>query len=42
MRSPTIRSPARRSRHARFNATWMALLWPGLVILLALEPFPWW
>jgi hypothetical protein len=40
MSSSSIQSPARRSRHPRFNAAWMALLWVG-VIVLAVAPFPW-
>ena len=42
MSSAPIRAPARRRRYTRFTAAWMALLWPVAVILLALEPFPWW
>jgi hypothetical protein len=41
MSSSSNQSPARRSRHRRLNAAWMALLWLG-VIVLAIAPFPWW
>ena len=41
MSTSPSQSPARRSRHPRFNGAWMVLLWL-LVVVLAVSPFPWW